>query len=79
MRGQNVIDVKYDLEDILKGVMHCLYDDNFRHLSRNASNPYWLGDVGPKIADILSEAPLGKKMIRKRMSLKGETRDGWYK
>ena len=26
-----------------------------------------------------SIAPLGKKMIRKHTTLKGETRDGWYK
>jgi UDP-hydrolysing UDP-N-acetyl-D-glucosamine 2-epimerase len=79
LRGQNVIDVECDSEKILKAIMHCLYDDSFRHLCFNVINPYWLGDAGLKIADILSKAPLGKKIIRKRMTLKGEEQDGWYK
>ena len=57
----------------------CLYDKDFRRISHHAENPYWLGDAGPKIADIIANIPLGQKLIRKRMTLKGEEKDGWYR
>ena len=79
LRGENVLDADYEADAIYTATRRCLYDEDFRALSRRAENPYWLGDAGPKIANVLATAPLGQKIIRKRMTLKGETQDGWYR
>ena len=79
LRGENVLDTGYDADGIYAATQRCLHDEDFRALSRRAENPYWLGDAGPKIADVLATAPLGQRIIRKRMTLKGETQDGWYR
>ena len=65
--------------NIYLAIRHCLFDKNFRELSHHADNPYWLGDAGIKIADILAKVPLGQKIIRKQMTLKGEVQNGWYR
>ena len=79
LRGENVLDAVYDAGIIFDATWRCLFDEDFRALSRRAENPYWLGDAGPKIASVLATAPLGQQIIRKRMTLKGEARDGWYR
>jgi UDP-N-acetylglucosamine 2-epimerase (non-hydrolysing)/GDP/UDP-N,N'-diacetylbacillosamine 2-epimerase (hydrolysing) len=79
LRGQNVLDTQYEAGAIYSAVNRCLHDEIFREISRNVSNPYWLGDAGPKIAHVLATVPLDKTIIRKRMTLKGETVDGWYR
>ena len=79
LRAENVLDTSYDANDIYAAINKCLHDDEFRLICRNAENPYWLGDAGIKIANILATAPLDSSMIRKRMTLKGETRDGWFR
>ena len=78
LRGQNVIDVDYNASNIVAVVKKCFYDDEFRGQSTATNNPYYLGDAGKKIADILASIPLGKKIICKKMTLRGETKDGWY-
>ena len=78
LRGENVIDADYDVDSIYTSIRLCLYDDDFRELSQKAENPYWLGDAGPKIADVLATVQLGQGIIRKGMTLKGETQDGWF-
>jgi UDP-hydrolysing UDP-N-acetyl-D-glucosamine 2-epimerase len=79
LRGQNVVDAGYDADAIAKAMKTCLLDDSFRLVCRDAENPYWLGDAGPKIADVLATVPLDSQIIRKRMTLRGEARDGWFK
>ncbi len=79
LRGLNVIDASYDSQEIGSAIRRCLFDDDFRKLCRTAENPYWLGDAGPKIAKVLAEVALDQKLIRKKMTLKGETKDGWYR
>lgn len=79
LRGANVIDADYDANNIYLAIRHCLFDKDFRELSHHADNPYWLGDAGIKIADRLAKVPLGQKIIRKQMTLKGEVQDGWYR
>ena len=79
LRGQNVIDVDYNAANISAAVNKCLYNDEFRRVAKSTHNPYYLGNAGKKIANILSTMPLGKKMICKKMTLSGETKEGWYK
>jgi len=79
LRGENVLDSDYDADAIAAAMRRCLYDEDFRGICRHAENPYWLGDAGPKIADVLATVPLDQRMIRKRMTLEGVTRDGWFR
>jgi UDP-N-acetylglucosamine 2-epimerase (non-hydrolysing)/GDP/UDP-N,N'-diacetylbacillosamine 2-epimerase (hydrolysing) len=74
-----VLDADYDADNISAAMRRCLYDEDFRALCRDAANPYWLGDAGPKIAEVLATVPLDQTIIRKRMTLKGETQDGWFR
>lgn len=79
LRGENVIDADYSAEAIIAAAKRCLFDEDFRGRCRDAENPYWLGDAGPKIAAVLATTPLDQRLIRKRMTLKGEVRDGWFR
>jgi UDP-hydrolysing UDP-N-acetyl-D-glucosamine 2-epimerase len=79
LRGKNVLDTVYDANSIKEAMKKCLFNDDFRHVCRTAENPYWLGDAGPKIANVLAEVPLGQQLIRKRMTLKGEVKEGWIR
>lgn len=79
LRGDNVLDVGYDRDAIVAAVRHSLFDEGFRQQCRTGDNPYYLGDAGMKIADVLARVPLDEKLIRKQMTLKGENRDGWFR
>ena len=79
LRGENVIDVDYSSDQIYAAVNRALYDEDFRELCGEAINPYWLGEAGPKIANILAQTPLDQNLLRKKMTLRGETKDGWYR
>ena len=67
-----MIDVNYDSSAILEAIHRCLFDDAFRERCRRADNPYYLGNAGPKIADVLATVPIDQQLLRKRMTLTGE-------
>jgi UDP-N-acetylglucosamine 2-epimerase (non-hydrolysing)/GDP/UDP-N,N'-diacetylbacillosamine 2-epimerase (hydrolysing) len=79
LRGENVLDAGYDATTIRRQVERCFHDAAFRETCLRGENPYWRGDAGPKIAKVLAEVTLGQELIRKRMTLVGETRDGWFR
>lgn len=79
LRGRNVIDADYDVSSVLNTVEKCLYDLSFRKICRETDNPYYLGDAGLKVVDVLADVELGQKLIRKAMTLKGEVDNGWYR
>ena len=79
LRGENVLNAGYDTAEIVQATNKCLYDESFRDLCRKAKNPYWLGDAGPKVAQILANVSLDSNLIRKRMTLHGEVNDGWFR
>lgn len=79
LRGENVIDVGYDTQEIFDAVMRCFKDEDFRYKCRIANNPYYLGDAGKKIASVLANVPLNQKLLRKAMTLKGESLNGWFR
>ena len=79
LRGENVLDAGYSSNEIYDQIQRSLFDDNFRELCREAKNPYWLGEAGPKVAEVLAMTPLDQGLIRKRMTLKGEAKDGWFR
>ena len=79
LRADNVIDVDYDADGIEAAVRRCLYDDALRVACRSVHNPYGMGDAGRKIAEVLARVPLEPALLRKGMTLKGETREGWFR
>lgn len=79
LRGANVVDAGYDAAAIVGALQKCLFDEEFRSVCRSAENPYWLGQAGPKVAEVLAKVPLDQRMLRKRMTLRGEAKDGWYR
>jgi UDP-hydrolysing UDP-N-acetyl-D-glucosamine 2-epimerase len=79
LRADNVIDAGYDAAIIAAAVNRCLWDERFREQSRASDNPYYLGGAGVKVADVLAAVSLDQKLLRKSMTLKGETRDGWFR
>jgi UDP-N-acetylglucosamine 2-epimerase (non-hydrolysing)/GDP/UDP-N,N'-diacetylbacillosamine 2-epimerase (hydrolysing) len=72
LRGGNVLDVGYDRTSIRKAIHRCLFDEEFRGRCRTTDNPYYLGDAGPKIADVLATVTIDQRLLRKRMTLRGE-------
>jgi UDP-N-acetylglucosamine 2-epimerase len=79
LRGGNVIDVGYDCSSILQAIHRCLFDEEFRGRCRGAENPYYLGDAGLKIADVLATATIDQRLLRKRMTLRGEAPAARYR
>jgi UDP-N-acetylglucosamine 2-epimerase (non-hydrolysing)/GDP/UDP-N,N'-diacetylbacillosamine 2-epimerase (hydrolysing) len=79
LRGANVLDVDYDSERIRAAIAQGLKDEAFREKCRRTDNPYHLGNAGRKIAEVLASVPLDERLLRKRMTLRGETRDGWFR
>lgn len=79
LRGENVIDVGYDADAIADGARRCLFDEPFRKVCRATTNPYYLGGAGERIAELLASVPLDAALLRKRMTLRGEVSDGWYR
>ena len=79
LRGQNVLDADYKKESIVDAVIDCIENNDFRKKCTKTHNPYYLGDAGKKIAEVLAEVTLDRKLIRKQMTLKGESKTGWYR
>jgi UDP-N-acetylglucosamine 2-epimerase (non-hydrolysing)/GDP/UDP-N,N'-diacetylbacillosamine 2-epimerase (hydrolysing) len=79
LRGDNVLDADYGADAIYDAVRRCLDDAAFRDICRTAPNPYGIGDAGRKIAAVLASVPLDQKLLRKRMTLAGEAKDGWFR
>ena len=67
-RAENVIDVNYGKEEIKKAVQKALYDEEFREKVKHCKNFYGDGKAGKRIAKILSEIKIGKKLLEKRMT-----------
>jgi UDP-hydrolysing UDP-N-acetyl-D-glucosamine 2-epimerase len=79
LRGNNVIDAPYDAAALKAAVNRCLHDEPFREVARNTINPYYVGDAGKKISSVLASVSLDQTLIRKKMMLKGEVNDGWFR
>jgi UDP-hydrolysing UDP-N-acetyl-D-glucosamine 2-epimerase len=79
LRGDNVIDVDYEQIEIETAIRKCFFDLSFRQVCQQTVNPYYIGRAGEVIADVLANVELGKKILRKGMTLLGESKDGWYR
>jgi UDP-N-acetylglucosamine 2-epimerase (non-hydrolysing)/GDP/UDP-N,N'-diacetylbacillosamine 2-epimerase (hydrolysing) len=61
-RAANVIDVPNDAQEIEKGIMKALFDEEFKAFVRTIENPYGKGDSAKKIVKILKEISLEGKL-----------------
>ena len=79
LQAENIINVDYNSEKIEGAINRALNDGDFRNLCWTSSNPYGLGDSGKKIATVLENVELGKHILNKKMTLRGESRGGWWR
>jgi UDP-hydrolysing UDP-N-acetyl-D-glucosamine 2-epimerase len=79
LRGENVIDTPYEANAIYAAVRQSLDDEAWRARCHDTPNPYGIGDAGCKIAAVLAEVPLDTRLLRKRMTLRGECQSGWFR
>jgi len=73
------LDTDYDTKSIIDTVMKCIQDKKFRENCMETDNPYYLGNAGEKIAEVLAQVSLDTHLIRKKMTLHGECDGGWYR
>ena len=67
-RSENIIDVGYNKEQIKKVINKALFDEKFKQKARNSQSIYGDGKAGKRIADILSETRINKRLLLKRMT-----------
>lgn len=68
LRGENVIDAGYDVDEILTALELGLTNREFRARIHSSNNPYNAGGAGPAIADILATIAIDHKLIQKKMT-----------
>jgi UDP-hydrolysing UDP-N-acetyl-D-glucosamine 2-epimerase len=68
LRGDNVIDVGYDRDEIVGAVRKALNDENFRTKCRNCKQPYGAGNAGSQVAHVLATVDIDLKLLQKRMT-----------
>lgn len=78
LHGNNVVHAHYNAREISHAIDRCFNDQAFRQSCATTKNPYYVGGAGDKIAEILANTKLGKKLLRKKMMLRGKHNEGWY-
>lgn len=66
-RGQNVIDVDYDKDEIIKAIKIGLYDEKFRNKAGKGVNPYGNGQAGIKVVKILECIEITRELLQKKI------------
>ena len=79
LRGNNIIDVDYNKNKIYKAIQKCLFDNSFRKKAYKTDNPYGIGNTGIKIANFLANLKIDKKLLQKKMTIKGIKKNNWYR
>jgi UDP-hydrolysing UDP-N-acetyl-D-glucosamine 2-epimerase len=64
-RAKNVVDAPPDAEAIVAAVTRCL-EPTFRAALEGMTSPYGDGHAGERIAQVLSQVPLGEPLLHKR-------------
>jgi UDP-hydrolysing UDP-N-acetyl-D-glucosamine 2-epimerase len=65
LRAANVIDVGYGRDEIAAGIRRAL-EPGFRESLRGLVNPYGDGRAAPRIAKVLCEVELGRRLVQKQ-------------
>ena len=79
LQGNNVINTAHNTKDIEDAIRTALWNEEFRERASLAINPYQTGDVGAIIVKTLLSQTDNKDILRKKMTLKGEFRSGWFR
>ena len=66
-RGQNVIDVDYDKDKIIKAIKVGLYDKEFKGKASKCIAPYGNGHASTKIAEILENIDITPELLQKKI------------
>ncbi len=66
IRGQNVIDTSYNKTEIINAINKCFSNKNFLNKCKFTDNPYFLGNAGKKIANIISKIEINDKLMQKK-------------
>lgn len=67
-RVKNVIDAVCEREQIKKAIEKAIYDKRFKERIKKLNNPYGKGKVGPRIARILVEIKIDKRLLEKQLT-----------
>ncbi len=67
-RAENVIDAGYNRKEIKAAVQMAICDNEFKEKVKHIKNFYGDGKAGERIAKILSEIKIDKKLLEKRMT-----------
>lgn len=70
LRGENVLDTDYNIDEIFDAVQRCVADVKFRTVCKNVQNPYWMGGAGVKMANVLANLEIDEKFLRKKHDFK---------
>lgn len=65
--SENVIFVPHDKQLIKEAINKAIYDETFKQICKNCSNPYGDGYSGERIAKIIAEMPIDDKLINKQI------------
>ena len=64
-RAENVIDVRYDKEEIKKAIKKAIFDEEFREKVKKCRNPYYKKDSAKKIVETLEKIKITKELLQK--------------
>ena len=67
-RAGNIIDVGYDKEEIKNAINKTLFHEKFRQKARTCRSIYGDGKAGKRIANILSQTRINKRLLQKKMT-----------
>lgn len=67
-RGGNVIDVGYSRSEIKKAIKKSLYDKKYLVRLKKIKNPWGDGKTGPRIAKILEDLEINRKLLTKQIT-----------
>jgi GDP/UDP-N,N'-diacetylbacillosamine 2-epimerase (hydrolysing) len=68
LQAINIIDAAYGKESVKAGIDKAINGERFKEQLENCTNPYGDGNASGKIAQILSEIVLDRKLIQKRIT-----------
>jgi UDP-hydrolysing UDP-N-acetyl-D-glucosamine 2-epimerase len=67
-RAKNVIDVRCNRTEIMKGTRKALHDVDFLEIVKRRETPYGDGKAGDRIMRVINKVGINKKLIQKRMT-----------
>jgi GDP/UDP-N,N'-diacetylbacillosamine 2-epimerase (hydrolysing) len=67
-RGNNVLDVGYNMLEIRHAINTCLHNSDFRRQVAESQSPYGNGTAGKQIAEILAEIEITPEMMQKQIT-----------